>query len=683
MKRVLVLHGFRPLLRIFLIRTSLLLLILPWIAGSGCSAGGSDADGPEAKPSVSSEGATIPVPAGAAATASFPASPLHQWQALFQDSPAELRWISGTPQWLQENVVTTVDWSPGGRKVLSGGKDGLVHVWDVDKRRELLRWTKHRGHVLAARFSPDGIWVASGGADGRLMVWNADSGELRWSVAAHGDRVPALAWGPNGKEIVTGGDDGSVRTWQASDGQRLSNVEGAGSGVTALAISPVGKAVAAGFQDGSAKLWPEGATEKNSSAGPMELSGHWDRVNAVLFTPDGKRVITGSGDGSVKLWDAWTGSELQTWNPQSGSVEAAVLSPDGQLLLTAHSDGTLESWSMARGERQALLKGHSGDANAVVFSPDGTKALSGGWDRTLRIWDVKTGQEASGTGHRGSIEAAALSTDGTFAATAAKDETLILWNVQDGAQIKKIAIAGVSGKVLAFSGDGAQVAVGGFKGRLAFLNVNRGDKKSAADTGSWTLAAIWRGEGWSAVDSDGAFWPRLLENESPSTEIAARGLQAAAFSSNGKWMAGIDAAGLLVRQQVAKTEIEDRIQTGWSDVKALAISADGARLFVGTDGGSLTVWSFRKKKELWRVQVDSGGVRALSLGGDSIAAAGYGGIVEILSAKTGERRARFDLRSVSDAATSISLDLQGKLLLLGTDGSMTALIELPQGVAGP
>jgi len=59
----------------------------------------------------------------------------------------------------------------------------------------------------AVAFSPDGRWLAAGDRDGLVTIWNTATGELAHRLRGHIASVPALAFAPDGVRVASASDD--------------------------------------------------------------------------------------------------------------------------------------------------------------------------------------------------------------------------------------------------------------------------------------------------------------------------------------------------------------------------------------------------------------------------------------------------------------------------------------------
>jgi len=75
-----------------------------------------------------------------------------------------------------EACVSSLDFSPDGKILASGGYDKLVKFWDVQTGDCLYKLDQHTGSVCSVSFSPDGQILASGGSDRSICLWNANTG---------------------------------------------------------------------------------------------------------------------------------------------------------------------------------------------------------------------------------------------------------------------------------------------------------------------------------------------------------------------------------------------------------------------------------------------------------------------------------------------------------------------------
>ncbi|HEV2784433.1 MAG TPA: P-loop NTPase fold protein [Actinophytocola sp.] len=134
-----------------------------------------------------------------------------------------------------------------GARILFSGADGSLVIWDWEDEEPQQMLTGHRGWVNTLALSPDAGRIVSGGEDGTVRVWDRASGQSIgeplfaqagpvWTVAILG-----------GSRIVFGCEDGTIRF---SDGTVLTGHTGA---VYALAVS--GDQIVSGSADGTVRIW--------------------------------------------------------------------------------------------------------------------------------------------------------------------------------------------------------------------------------------------------------------------------------------------------------------------------------------------------------------------------------------------------------------------------------------------
>jgi WD40 repeat protein len=121
-------------------------------------------------------------------------------------------------------------------RAISGGWEGMVHVWDLDRAACLLSVRRHRAEVTAVAVLPDGERAISADAEGRLSIWSLATGDEERAIAAHRGRVTALAAAAFAQPAaLTGGADARLRGWDLSSGACLAEWQAAGP-VTACAL---------------------------------------------------------------------------------------------------------------------------------------------------------------------------------------------------------------------------------------------------------------------------------------------------------------------------------------------------------------------------------------------------------------------------------------------------------------
>lgn len=95
--------------------------------------------------------------------------------------------------------------------VAAGGMD--VYLFDMRTGHHLRTFQGHRDVVTTVCFSPDGRRVVSGDIGGIARLWDLQSGACLHVLEGLA-RISAITWSPNGQQLLTGHEDGTLRIWE-------------------------------------------------------------------------------------------------------------------------------------------------------------------------------------------------------------------------------------------------------------------------------------------------------------------------------------------------------------------------------------------------------------------------------------------------------------------------------------
>ena len=218
----------------------------------------------------------------------------------------------------------------------------FLGLWKVQEAEKMLLVLKgHGGPVNCVAFSSDGQRVVSGGSDNVIRLWDSATGEELNLFKGHGEAVSSVAFSPDGLQILSGSYDDTVRLWDVANGNELRSFEGHADYVLTVAFSPDGKRAVSAGNDKAIRLW-------NVATGRelRQFNGHTEAVSAITFSPDNARVLSGSADKSVRLWDVESGKELQRFVGHTNLVETVAFSPDGRFAISGSYDHTIRLWRL-------------------------------------------------------------------------------------------------------------------------------------------------------------------------------------------------------------------------------------------------------------------------------------------------------------------------------------------------
>jgi WD40 repeat protein len=365
--------------------------------------------------------------------------------------------------------VYCLQFSPDGKTLVSGGKDGQVNFWEPNtgalqhaasnsvgpvygisfspkdrglattgwqptsanaelqilnsKTGQPFRRFDEAGQVVCLAYSPDGATLATAGTDQVISLWDVASGRLRSKFTGHTGVVWSLAWSPDGQRLATAGWDGSVRLWDVTRRQDAEAIPTVAS--FSVAFSPDGQVLAGG--GAGIELWDAECGEHFKTLHEMTA-----RDVRIAFSPDGNLLAAFSKDDVIHIYATKDWSHVGTIAAPTHPITAMAFSPDSKTLAVPLLDKTVRLYDVGTRSERLWLKGNKEYIVTVAFTPDGKTLITGG--KPIKFWDPMTGNERAmrieSTGESGSAVRLAVSPDGKKLAAALANYSVALFDLE-------------------------------------------------------------------------------------------------------------------------------------------------------------------------------------------------------------------------------------------------------------
>jgi WD40 repeat protein/serine/threonine protein kinase len=531
-------------------------------------------------------------------------------------------------------AVRSVAFSADGKRLVSGGNDNCVRVWDVATHTLLKTLRGHAGWVRAAQFVDGaGGRVVSGSHDRRALLWDVERYEEQRVIGhrvlqGHSDAVLAAEFSADDARLVTAGRDHTARLWDVEHGTTLGQLVEGHSFLASQAEFfpalpefaekyPAGRIVTAGV-DNTARIWD---VARGVEIGRLEPAG---RASAVAVSHDGKRLITGDDRNGAVLWDA-AGQVLFRLEAGGDEVVCVAFSPDDAVAVTGESSGTLRVWNTADGKLVRSLTVHRDRITGIAFA-GANRMLTASADNTVAQWDVAAGRELPPLAfkHPDAVTSLAVDAAGKVALTGCSDGQVRVWNIADGQPLGVL-----------FSGDSAPMVVLAHDGRRALVidPVRRTVRM-------WDVAARRELPPPQAAAGDAA-GANAAAGPAPFLDLASRGelVWTARFSNDDDHILTIGGDGAKLWSVADGAEVRQFSPHG--AVAAVDFTSDGLRVATGGWDHSVKIWNTATgRAELKLEGVHTGNINAVDFAPDgrTILSASDDGTVRLCDATTGEPR---------------------------------------------
>lgn len=273
------------------------------------------------------------------------------------------------------NIVAVSSWS-GDIELVDGGT--------LDKIKQYR--TAHQGKANGVDWSPDGTKLVSGGTDGLIKIWNIQSETSTpvSTLSGHYGRVSNVKFHPSAHYIASSSFDLTWALWDLNKNTNILSQEGHANEVYTISFQVDGSLLASAGLDSLGLIW-----DLRSGQSIMTLHGHLKAVYGLDWSPNGYQIVTGSGDGTIKVWDLRKQEEISTILAHNNIVSDVRFEQDaGNFLVSGGYDNMINIYNADSWTKLKTLEGHTDRILSVCIGKDGLQLFSGGWDRSIKSWTL-------------------------------------------------------------------------------------------------------------------------------------------------------------------------------------------------------------------------------------------------------------------------------------------------------
>lgn len=262
------------------------------------------------------------------------------------------------------NNMTSLDYSPDGRYIVTGGEDSKVKVWDTSSGFCFVTFIEHKAPVTDVTFTSSGYVIVSASLDGTVRAFDMHRyRNFRTFTSPKPVQFVCLAVDHSGEMVSAGSHDTfEIYLWTMRTGHLLDILSGHEAPVTSIAFSKQDALLVSGSWDGLVKLW--NVIDGKGARETLQI-GH--DVLAVAFNPNGKEIAVSSLNAEITIWDVQHAV-------QKGSIECR------------HDMGAGRG-ELDRVSSKTKVQGKSFDT--ISYTADGQAIIAGGKCLNICLYSVK------------------------------------------------------------------------------------------------------------------------------------------------------------------------------------------------------------------------------------------------------------------------------------------------------
>ncbi|MCC5623554.1 AAA family ATPase, partial [Nostoc sp. CHAB 5715] len=349
----------------------------------------------------------------------------------------------------------SANFNPHTNQLAIGGINGDISFYDSYGNQKLLEWKAHEGAVQNVRFSSDGKRLITIGEDGIIHLWNTQEWQSSLPSLPINKKIESISVSPDGQQIALTDSQGVASLWDVSH-QTLTPLPTTEGSFTSVIFAPDGKHFAGAKKDNTITVFDI----SGKLIYPNKFKLRRGNLKNMIFHPNGQLfiIIEHEKHLAYSIVDFSNNSQISeksiewlnmgyTFSRNGKFLRATLDIPDTR----GGPSGIVYLEDLS--SRNSIIKFNNlnvkGYSDKVAFDINGnlmavTQQEIGKPDGTVMLWDIyanqivnnfktyskayenKTFKDAESP--TGAIKSLSLSADGSTLAILDQDGTVKLWH---------------------------------------------------------------------------------------------------------------------------------------------------------------------------------------------------------------------------------------------------------------
>lgn len=296
-----------------------------------------------------------------------------------------------------KGIINQLKYSQDGTLLASGSKDDhSVKVWDIKSGKIIGTLDAHEAIISTFEFSPNGKKMLSSSQDGKLVLWDIVQWEIIDSLTLDSP-VSAIKFKDN-NIILVGNQKGGVFQLDVNNITLQDKLHDVKNEVAIMDVYQ--EKLIIGTKTGHASYF-----DLDSKVEKVEKRIHIGEIIGLKFYNQGAEIVSAGHDGVVHFWNLSTLEESKHIRVSTVAISAFDANESKDIIVFANKNKSIFVLNF-KGEELNTFKAKTEELNhqihAVALAPDGSTIASSNYRRVpsinkkineslIQVWDLRRG----------------------------------------------------------------------------------------------------------------------------------------------------------------------------------------------------------------------------------------------------------------------------------------------------